>query len=174
MPGPHNAKKKRRAQQKKKHHAKTHASSVAGQTSPCAPSVPSVPSSSPTLVTQLSSPTTDAHKAGNPSPDPHEGVPRRPEHNSPSSLPRTPYGPSDDPTLILLSNPIIHDPGTGPRVRNMRAFLNSSFAQPPSTVDPLCAEFAQGEILQMLCTVLPEETALVRFFYLTAQISSSS
>jgi len=28
--------------------------------------------------------------------------------------------------------------------------------------DPLCAEFAKREILQMLCTVLPEETALVR------------
>ncbi len=65
-------------------------------------------------------------------------------------------------TTQHLSNPIIHDPGNGPRVRNMRAFLNSSFSQPAWTDDPLCAEFAQREILQMLCTVLPEETALVR------------
>jgi len=76
----------------------------------------------------------------------------------------SPYGPIDDPTLTLLSNPIIHDPGNGPRVRNMHAFLDSSFAQPAWTADPLSAEFAQCEILQMLCTVLPEETALVRPF----------
>lgn len=55
----------------------------------------------------------------------------------------------------------IHDPGTGPRVRDARAFLGSYFALPPSLDDPLCAEFAQEEVLQMLMTVLPEETALV-------------
>ena len=36
--------------------------------------------------------------------------------------------------------------------------------------DPLCAEFAQREILQMLYTVLPEETALVRTFPSTPPI----
>jgi hypothetical protein len=158
MPGPQNAKKKKRAQQMKKRHAKTHSSSVAAQVSRC---TPSEPSSSPTPVTLLPSPTIDAHKAENLCPDPHLGVHQRPEHDN-SSLPGTSYGPPDDPTLILLSNPIIHDPGNGPRVRNMRAFLDSSFAQPAWTADPLCAEFAQHEILQMLCTVLPEETALVR------------
>ena len=56
----------------------------------------------------------------------------------------------------------IHDPGNGPRVRDTRAFLTSFFAQPPTLDDPLCAEFAQSEVCQMLCTVLPEETALVR------------
>jgi hypothetical protein len=39
--------------------------------------------------------------------------------------------------------------------------LASSFAQPPAMDDPMCAEFSQDEVLQMLCTVLPEETALV-------------
>ncbi|KAF8263146.1 hypothetical protein EI94DRAFT_1665776 [Lactarius quietus] len=75
-----------------------------------------------------------------------------------------PYGPQDDPTLILLSNPIIVNHGDGPRVRDMRAFLDSWFAQPPCTADPLCAEFAQREILQMLFTVLPEETALCLWY----------
>jgi hypothetical protein len=103
-----------------------------------------------------------AHKAESLSPDPHEGAPQGPESTNTPPLPGPPYGPPDDPTLLLLSNPIIHDPGNGPHVRNMRAFLNSSFAQPASTADPLCAEFAQHEVLQMLSTVLPEETALVR------------
>ena len=62
---------------------------------------------------------------------------------------------------ILLQKPYIHDPGNGPRVRDARAFLDSYFAQPPALDDPLCAEFAQEEVLQMLCTILAEETALV-------------
>jgi hypothetical protein len=57
--------------------------------------------------------------------------------------------------------PSIHDPGNGPRVRDVRAFLSSFFAQPPSLDDPLCAEFSQEEVLQMLCTTLPDETATV-------------
>ncbi|KAF8890676.1 hypothetical protein BD779DRAFT_1416443, partial [Infundibulicybe gibba] len=61
--------------------------------------------------------------------------------------------------------PYIHDPGNGPRVRDTRAFLSSSyFAQPPAWEDPLCAEFAQEEVLQMLCTVLPEETAMILWY----------
>jgi hypothetical protein len=62
---------------------------------------------------------------------------------------------------LLPKVPYIHDPGNGPRVRDTRAFLSSYFAQPPALDDPLCAEFAQQEVLQMLSTVLPEETALV-------------
>jgi hypothetical protein len=163
MPGPQNAKKKKRTQQKKKHHAKTHShpESVVVQISRCTLSDPSSPP--PTLVTLLPSPpSTDAHKTKCLCPNSHRGASRRSEPKSSSPLPRTPYGPQDDPTLILLSNPIIYDPGNGPRVRNMRAFLKSSFAHPVWTADPLCAEFAQREILQMLRTVLPEETALVR------------
>lgn len=62
---------------------------------------------------------------------------------------------------IVPQTPYIHDPGNGPRVRDTRTFLTSFFAHPPSLEDPLCAEFAQEEVLQMLMTVLPEETALV-------------
>ncbi len=162
MPGPHNAKKKRRGQKKKKNHAssRTHttASSLATPTSH--DTVPKDITYSPTLVTLLTPNTPGVHEAEGIYPDHCVGVPSK--GNDAPCLPSSPYGPKDDPTLILLSNPIIHDPGNGPRVKDMRAFLNSSFSQPAWTDDPLCAEFSQREILQMLCTVLPEETALVR------------
>lgn len=61
----------------------------------------------------------------------------------------------------LLKTPFIHDPGDGLRVKDTRAFLASSFAAPPSLDDQLCAEFADEAVVQMLCTVLPEETAMV-------------
>lgn len=60
-----------------------------------------------------------------------------------------------------LQRPFIYDPGNGPRIRDARMFLNSSFAQPVSEEDELCKEFAQKEVLEMLMAVLPEETALV-------------
>ena len=157
MPGPQNAKKKKRAQQKK-HHARAPSSTPAHKARPASPDL-----SSPTLVTLLSCPplgTEEADEAETLCPDPHV-KPSGLEHTIPPCN-GTPYGPPDDPTLILLSNPIIVNHGAGPRVRDMRAFLDSRFAQPPWTADPLCAEFGQREILQMLCTVLPEETALVR------------
>lgn len=69
--------------------------------------------------------------------------------------------PPDDDIFLRLSNPIIHDPGNGPRVLSAQEFIHSSFAQSPCTSDPLRAEFAQPEVLQMLCTVLPQETAIV-------------
>lgn len=62
----------------------------------------------------------------------------------------------------LVTEPFIYDPGNGPRVCNVPAFLASTFSAPPTLDDPLCAEFAQEEMLEMLCAVLPEETALVR------------
>ena len=63
---------------------------------------------------------------------------------------------------LLLKTPLIHDPGDGPRVKDTHAFLVSRYAAPPSLDDPLCAEFADEAVLQMLCTILPEETAMVR------------
>jgi hypothetical protein len=74
------------------------------------------------------------------------------ERTTPNSSPDIPEG-----TPYVY----IHDPGNGPRVRDTRAFLSSFFAHPPAIHDPLCAEFAQEEVLQMLVTILPEETALV-------------
>ncbi|KAF9532259.1 hypothetical protein CPB83DRAFT_759481 [Crepidotus variabilis] len=64
----------------------------------------------------------------------------------------------------MFEPPFIHDPGNGPRVRDARMFLGSFFAQPPSLEDALCREFAQEEVLQMLMTVLPEETALILWY----------
>ncbi|KAH9477076.1 hypothetical protein JR316_0010992 [Psilocybe cubensis] len=75
-------------------------------------------------------------------------------------VPRT----ADQIEQILFQEPFIHDPGNGPRVRDARAFMASFFAQPPALNDPLCAEFAQDEVLQMLCTVLPEEAALLLWY----------
>jgi len=161
MPGPRNAKKKKHAQQKKKHATKTHTSTSSVTTQTTHSTAPGLSPPS-TLVTLIPSTTPDDHGAENLCHDLREGGPWL-DHDTPSP-PLSPYGPIDDPTLTLLSNPIIHDPGNGPRVRNMRAFLNSSFAQPAWTADPLSAEFAQREILQMLCTVLPEETALCLWY----------
>lgn len=62
----------------------------------------------------------------------------------------------------FLQTPCVEDLGDGPRVRSMRAFLHSRVCAPASREDALCAEFAQAEILEMLRTVLPEETAMVR------------
>ncbi|PPQ66861.1 hypothetical protein CVT24_008569 [Panaeolus cyanescens] len=64
----------------------------------------------------------------------------------------------------LFEEPFIQDPGNGPRVRDTKAFMRSFFAQPPAWDDPLCAEFAQEEIFQMLRTVLPEDMALVLWY----------
>ena len=159
MPGPQNAKKKKQKRaQHKKHHAKAHSSIETQKAHSPSPDI-----SSSTLVTLLSCPTIAAQEADEAvtlCPDPHLNISDL-EKTSPS-FHGTPYGPPDDPTLILLSNPILVNHGDGPRVRDMHAFLDSSFAQPAWTADPLCAEFAQREILQMLRTVLPEETALVR------------
>ncbi|KAH7921140.1 hypothetical protein BV22DRAFT_1132543 [Leucogyrophana mollusca] len=79
-----------------------------------------------------------------------------------SEVESTSDGVPDDESLPHAPN--IYDPGNGPRVRSARAFLSSFFAQPPSLDDPLCAEFAQEEVLQMLCTVLPEETAIILWY----------
>jgi len=71
---------------------------------------------------------------------------------------------------LVPQTPYIYDPGNGPRVRDTRAFLTSSyFSQPPALEDPLCAEFAQDEVLQMFYTVLPEETALVRYILYSSE-----
>lgn len=67
----------------------------------------------------------------------------------------------DEQEEILPAEPPAYDAGTGPRVRSMGKFLQSSFASEPTWDDELCAEFAQEEMLEMLREVLPEEMALV-------------
>ncbi|KAI0312265.1 hypothetical protein OF83DRAFT_675199 [Amylostereum chailletii] len=96
-----------------------------------------------------------------PTPSPHESpLPPTPPLLAPDIARVDP-----DPVLALFERAsILHDPGTGPRVRDIPAFLSSSFAQPTGLDDPLCAEFAQVEVLQMLRTVLPEETATLLWY----------
>ncbi|KZT24959.1 hypothetical protein NEOLEDRAFT_1065960 [Neolentinus lepideus HHB14362 ss-1] len=67
-------------------------------------------------------------------------------------------------SALIPKSPCIVDPGNGPRVKDMDVFLSSSFAAPPAMDDPMCAEFARDEVLQMLLTVLPEEMAMVLWY----------
>jgi len=66
---------------------------------------------------------------------------------------------------LLLREPPVYDPGTGPRVKSMGEFLRSSFASEPTWDDELCAEFGQEEMVEMLRSVLPDEMALVSTQY---------
>jgi hypothetical protein len=61
-----------------------------------------------------------------------------------------------------LSMAFLHDPGNGPRVRNVREFLKSRFAAPASVEHEYCGTFVNDEVLDALRAVLPEEMALVR------------
>lgn len=74
---------------------------------------------------------------------------------------------------ILPAAPCVEDRGNGPHVHDIEAFLSSKLCSPPSLSDALCAEFAREEVLQMLCGVLPGETALVSliFMYLSSVCS---
>ena len=60
-----------------------------------------------------------------------------------------------------LQQPFIHNPGNGPRVRDVAAYLSSFFAAPPSMADPQCAAYTSSSILKALRAILPEEVALV-------------
>ncbi|KAI0791537.1 hypothetical protein BC629DRAFT_1287782 [Irpex lacteus] len=66
-----------------------------------------------------------------------------------------------------LRTPCVEDLGDGPRVRDVKTFLASKIAAPVSLDDPLCAEFGQREVLEMLCCVLPEETAMIAWYNLS-------
>lgn len=176
MPGPGNIKKMKKAQNKKDKRTK-------GRSSLSAVDTPSSNDSSFDTSNEASLESADTAEHAPDAPIPTLRPPSPPESPKPSSilshlendvdtpsshespLPSTPPEEEDDPTLTFLKKPMmIHDPGNGPRVRDAPAFISSSFAQPPCMDDPLCAEFAQQEVLQMLRTVLPEETALVRHY----------
>ncbi|KAI1782927.1 hypothetical protein LXA43DRAFT_1048934 [Ganoderma leucocontextum] len=98
-------------------------------------------------------------------PQEHAVYPQAQHPTYPSYSPH-PEEPVDAPSIpsSLLKPPFIHDPGSGPRVKDVRAFLESRLASPPSLDDPLCGEFADEAVLQMLCTVLPEETAMILWY----------
>ncbi len=86
---------------------------------------------------------------------------KKPLPPKPVSRTPKPVSPAHTDHDVVPNLPFIYDPGNGPRVRDTSSFLSSFFAQAPAMNIPMCAEFAQEEIRQMLSTVLPEETALV-------------
>ena len=181
MPGPRNQRKKKQPQAKKEKKAPE---TITQSASPLPPSQPALSDSSPPApigATQPSPPseTYDEERSASLSPPPLSESYGTPLHiqqleASAESYVHTPpvyaqpvLDPSytaHEPTIppSLLKIPFIHDPGDGPRIKDTRAFIASSLAAPPSVDDPLCAEFADEAVPQMLYTVLPEETALVR------------
>ena len=154
MPGPRNSKRRGKLQAKKEKRTRNSRQSLESQPRPEPPArrpLPPTPSPIATPIHPTTPPTVYVQ-------------PHAPSyHYTQSYIPQNPqsFEPDVD-DLPLPKRPFIEDPGNGPRVRDVRAFLSSSFASPPSMDDPLCAEFAQDEVLQMLCSVLPEETATVR------------
>ncbi|KAJ1303321.1 hypothetical protein OPQ81_011517 [Rhizoctonia solani] len=59
---------------------------------------------------------------------------------------------------------LIVDPGTGPRVRDLYAFLKSPFAAPPSLDDPLCDWFFDSTTYTIIEQLLPEELSLILYY----------
>ncbi|KAL5520410.1 hypothetical protein ACEPAG_9634 [Sanghuangporus baumii] len=65
---------------------------------------------------------------------------------------------------VSPSNPFIVDPGNGPRVRNMDAFLSSFFCPPVSVDNDECMMFSREEFVSVLESVLPREVALIAWY----------
>ena len=166
MAGPRNQKKRKQKKKDKKTPAASTTVDVLNVSEPEPQTVP--PPSEPYIISRESLeahplPPNDYEEHAEPCPPPPVPVQDPAEEPAYSQYP--PYPPEEEGSAIppsLLKTPFIHDPGNGPRVKDARAFLSSRFAAPPSVDDPLCAEFADEALAEMLCTVLPEETALVR------------
>lgn len=67
------------------------------------------------------------------------------------------------PTVTWNSEPFVTDPGNGPRVKDMRAYLASFFCPPVTYSHQECAAFGREEVLGLLEAVLPHEVALVSY-----------
>lgn len=153
MPGPRNSKKKGKLQAKKEKRTKVSTRSLDNQPCPLPPQRRPLPPTPSPIATPLH-PTTPPHI----NPEPHSNEYSYVQEPLPPGF----YNHQQDVAgFALPKKPFIQDPGNGPRVRDIQAFLASSFAAPPSLEDELCAEFAQEELLQMLCSILPQETAMV-------------
>lgn len=76
----------------------------------------------------------------------------------------TPVVPGEtmQPTETILQQPFITDPGNGPRVKDISAYLSSFFCIPPDVKDPASAAFVALGVLEMLMLALPREVAIVR------------
>ncbi|KAH9887079.1 hypothetical protein C8Q73DRAFT_714618 [Cubamyces lactineus] len=159
MPGPRNQKKKRNAHNKKDRKL------LQQQPPPTSSKSPS-PTPAPATPPSLSEPIQDVSGEGSTyslPPQPHHDIYQK-EPDIQQIVPPPIDEHEQQIPPMLLQKPFIYDPGNGPRVKDPRAFLSSRFAAPPSFDDELCAEFAEEAVLQMLCTVLPEETALILWY----------
>ncbi|KAL1731439.1 hypothetical protein EV714DRAFT_271676 [Schizophyllum commune] len=179
MPGPNNSKKKK--QQKKKAAKAKRAAQAAHDDSapPTGEQTPECTKQQTPENARQSTPKSRTRPRSGPSPQLRSAQTNRPpshepihEHYLPAHYPQqlspipqpTSYSPQHEP-IPLPQQPFIYDPGNGPRVRDARAFVDSPFfAHAPAFEDPLCAEFAQGEVLEMLRMVLPEEMALILWY----------
>ncbi|KAI0830105.1 hypothetical protein BC628DRAFT_1356443 [Trametes gibbosa] len=156
MPRPRNQKKKKNAPAKKE---KKQLPPLPPSKSPSPTPAPATPP--PLSILEHVSAQAQAHPLDQlhdlPQPPIHDMLPKsppeEPEEDPPAPIPPT-----------LMKTPFIYDPGDGPRVKDPRAFLASRFAAPPTLDDAMCAEFAEEAVLQMLCSVLPEETALILWY----------
>ncbi|KLO16587.1 hypothetical protein SCHPADRAFT_995014 [Schizopora paradoxa] len=159
MPGPRNGKKKRQQQAKKEKQLKAKRDA---QTD-----VASTGAQPPDSVDDLR--------------DPYE----RPEHNEhftnesndeiaannarPSVVPQETK--QTQPPESVLQQPFITDPGNGPRVKDVSAYLSSFFCIPPDIKDPICAAFAAMGVLEMLMMALPREVAIITWYNRTRRTS---
>ncbi|KAH9837799.1 uncharacterized protein C8Q71DRAFT_808328 [Rhodofomes roseus] len=181
MPGPRNMKKKAKQEAKKARRSLGGRPLDDEQDAPSGPPAQVAyaddhdavyPPDNAQTVADVAYPYDQSEVAGAPQCDPPyypiEAYPNDSPHTAPA-----PYGQPPIPIAheehenihpSLVNEPFIYDPGNGPRVRNVPAFLASSFAAPPTLDDPLCAEFAQEEMLEMLFSVLPEETAMILWY----------
>ncbi|KAI0632833.1 hypothetical protein C8Q77DRAFT_848994 [Trametes polyzona] len=161
MPRPRNQKKKKNAQGKKDK-----------KQQPSTPPPPASKSPSPTPAPATPPPLLGSpHHVSDPEQHVHDQPPYPAAQEDAEQLYQKylveypPEPESDDSIpMPLLKTPFIYDPGDGPRVKDPRAFLASRLAAPPSLDDAMCAEFAEEAVLQMLCSVLPEETALILWY----------
>lgn len=72
-----------------------------------------------------------------------------------------------------ISTPII-DSGTGPRVRDLYAFLASPFAAPPTLDDLVCEWFLDSTTYAILEQLLPQELSLVSYYSLKGRYTCRS
>ena len=68
--------------------------------------------------------------------------------------------------VLNLPLPFVDDTGNGLRLHDIKGFLESEYAPPPSLDDPECAKYADKAVCEALKRVLPEEVALVRILTL--------
>lgn len=169
MPGPRNAKKKKRVESQKEHRRRASQCSLDTTTVEVGHYRP-LPSQ-PLRYSEASSPDSRrlesqlSNKLSTPKPD--DALKNRGEDEGHEED----EGHRELYADCLPKPPCIENKGDGFFIRDVIEFIDSRFASAPSLEDPLCAEFAQDEVLDMLCTVLPEETAMVRFVILQTSIA---